>query len=235
MLPLTLLLWQPVQPTYRIDDDAMLHILEGGRIPSRRLPLGKMRAAALVATERMAVLEVVERPPRLLALSLDGPGGLPLWEHRLNAVIVGVPVLGARDPATGRRELVYADARGLLVSMQVPEDLTSSGFPIFNWARELPAPITAAPALGDDGLVYVGSGSAIYALRRSDGGDAWRCDLAADFGTVAGAITLGPSGLLHVGTDKGHLLAVFTGAGGLDPAAAWPALRHDRRNTGRAE
>jgi outer membrane protein assembly factor BamB len=239
MLPLALRLWHPVQPTHFIDDDAMLHILEDGRISSRRLPLGKMRATALVATDRMAVLEVVERPPRLLAVSLDGPGGVPLgvplWEHRLNAEIVGVPVLGARDPATGWRELVYADTRGLMVSLQVPEDPVSSGFPIFNWARGLPAPITAAPALGDDGLVYVGAGSTIFALRRADGGDGWQCDLAADLGKVTGAITLGPSGLLHVGTDKGHLLAIHTGAGGLDPAAAWPALRHDRRNTGRGE
>lgn len=45
-------------------------------------------------------------------------------------------------------------------------------------------------------------------------------------------INLADSGMLYVATQSGMIHAIGTSATGLDPLAAWPALRHDARNTG---
>lgn len=37
-----------------------------------------------------------------------------------------------------------------------------------------------------------------------------------------------------MGTENGRIIAVGSGAGGLDREAPWPAYRHDDRNTGNA-
>jgi outer membrane protein assembly factor BamB len=90
-----------------------------------------------------------------------------------------------------------------------------------------------APALGDAGIVYVAAGNTVEAYRREDGELVWSTDIGPDVAT--GSVTLGPGGVLYVGTETGRLLAIATESKGLDPEAAWPALRHDARNSGRTD
>ena len=100
---------------------------------------------------------------------------------------------------------------------------------------------SGAPALGDDGLLYVpcgragdaAGGSQVLALRKESGETVWSVTLDGE--TVTSAAALAPGGMLYVGTASGTLYAVATDSEGLDPEACWPAFRHDARNTGRAE
>ena len=57
--------------------------------------------------------------------------------------------------------------------------------------------------------------------------------LAVD-GAVRGAPAIAADGTVFVGTESGQLIAIATESHGLDPESAWPAFRHDVRNTGRA-
>jgi len=87
--------------------------------------------------------------------------------------------------------------------------------------------------LGNAGRVYVVLVNTVRAFDRLDAKEIWSTRLP-DGEESNGTITMGPGGTLLVGTRFGKLVAIATESGGLDPEAAWPALRHDSRNTGRA-
>jgi len=217
---------------------ARFHILSGARSPAAEFELAERSpASALAAIGDVVVLQVIDALPRLVAFDLASQPPRQIWEHILRADLVGAPLLGKVDAATGRAELVYLDRAGRLVSLSVPTadaDPSRAALLTFNWAVQLPeaAELAGAPALGDANRVYVAAGSTIAAFSRSDGAESWSIDIAPDAAT--GSVTLGPGGVLYVGTRFGRLLAIATESQGLDPEAAWPALRHDARNTGRA-
>ena len=97
------------------------------------------------------------------------------------------------------------------------------------------------PVLADDGHVYAlgvsselmsgGAANAIYELD-----DAGQQVAELPFGgttdVVTSSLQMGPGGVVYVGTRDGKLHAIATGAGGLDRASPWPALRHDESNSG---
>ncbi len=165
---------------------------------------------------------------RLLAYDLAGTPRRVL-EYPISARVAASPILGRVDPAGGTTEVFLMGTDGRLVALDV--DL-SDGSVHERWARFVGEPAKGAPALGDDGRVYVAAGRMVQALDRATGAPAWTVELDAFTG---GSINLAPGGVLYVPTQRGTVYAIGTAAGGLDPDAAWPAYRRDARNVGSAE
>lgn len=218
---------------------AQLHVLRDGE-PRRIIDIGRGQLSEMAVAGDVVFLQVFGERPRLVAIALDAEPPRLLWEHRTGVDIAGGPILGHFDAATGRVELIYADERGNLVSLNAPATSGADGPPVFNWAVTLDAPVFGAPALGDAGQVYVVAGPTVVAFDRSDGSETWRLDLSQSVSAIVGLanvrghLTLAPGGTLLFGSRAG-LVAVSTESRGLDPDALWPTLRHDRRNTGRAD
>jgi len=216
-----------------------LHIFRPGLVGEQTIDVGPVAAGTIVAAPGMIVMDLSDllgdTDPivhRLAAISLEAPMGRPLWQHVMHTQIAGAPLIGRRDPRDGGWELVYLTTDGTLVSLKVPGDPASTTAPTFNWARTLDGRAAGAPVLGDAGFVYAAAGNRVAAIRRSDGSDGWSVELAPE--AMATSLMLAPGGLLYAGTQSGELYAIATESGGLDPDAAWPAPRHDSRNTGRA-
>lgn len=228
---------------------AHLHIITDAQVPGKAFALGESRATSVddvpalgsvIATGDVVIVTLAEQPPRMVALAVDSDPPVILWEHFNAGEIAGSPVLGDLDPSSGRVELIYADSTGILVSLSVPGTPLAGGMPTFNWAIRLDQPAVDAPALGDNGTVYVATPKSVLAFSRADGSPRWTYDLISGTDVdpasdrIVGAITLGPGGTLYVGTRR-HVLAISTESRGLDLDARWPTLRHDHRNSGWAE
>lgn len=151
----------------------------------------------------------------------------------LGSGVASSVLLGGRDPTGRTVELLLLDTQGRMLSMNVPINPDAPAASTFNWASEVGNRAQVAPVLGDAGFVYaVVDGNRILAIDRADGSDGWSVTLEEE--SVVTNLTLSPDGVLYLGTESGKLLAIATESRGLDTDAAWPAVRHDSRNTGRA-
>jgi outer membrane protein assembly factor BamB len=216
---------QPLPPpNVTVPVPARLHIVRNASAPPVSVDLGAEDPPSSPAGSGQTIVFGLGRT--LQAWDI-GPVPRRLWEHDLGAEVAGAPLLGRLDPATGAREVVYVGTDGTLVVQDVAPD---GSVVKERWRRRLGLPVPGVPALGDDDHVYVAAGRSVLALSRSDGSLAWSAMLDAD---VSSSVTLAPGGTLYVGTQDGTLYAFGTGSGGLDSKAAWPAFRHDERNTGR--
>lgn len=224
----------PTSPPVGTRSPALLHIITDARAPGKTFGLSDASATSIIATGDVVIVTLDERPPRMVALALDSDPPVILWEHFTAGAIAGSPVLGPLDPATGRMELIYADSSGLLVSLDVPGTPQAEGEPTFNWAIRLNSPALGAPVLGDTGMVYVATATAVHAFSRANGSDGWTFDWTGGVGeSFTGALSLAPGGALYVGTQLA-IVAISTESRGLDPQARWPAPRRDHRNSGQA-
>jgi len=237
----------PFRPTVVVAP-GHLHLVTMAQAPGKafEIPAGAMSSIAgggdtVVFQVDETAGGVATAVPRLVAFAVDAEPPRLLWQHRMQGRIRAAPVLGRLDAARGVQEVVYLDDSGRLVSLSAPAAGATEGTPTFNWAVQLPpgrglnnVPAAGAPALGDAGIVYAASGGVVAAFDRQDGREIWSRPLPAGE-VVLGSVTLAPGGTLYVGTRSGRLFAIATESEGLDPEALWPSLRHDARNTGRAD
>jgi outer membrane protein assembly factor BamB len=224
---------------------AELRVIANAEAPGASFDHGeRVFVSPLVAAGDMIVTQVitvvgatVEGPPRIEGWSLRSNPPSLLWHHQPRTGAIDTALIGDLDPLRGTAELIYLDSSGLIVSLAVPTDPDAMRPPTFNWVRDLGSNALRGPVLGDGGYVYAEvDGDTIVAVDRDDGSDGWSLDLGGE--RVVAALTLAPGGVLYAGTSEGagsgKLYAIATESRGLDPDAAWPALRGDRRNTGRA-
>ena len=100
-------------------------------------------------------------------------------------------------------------------------------------------PISAAPAIGSDQVIYTLAESGQLELWTSTLDKKWSVALGSGFKAsptldchrTAGAVDFGPGTLYAAATD-GTLYAIVVDSHGLDHAAPWPKYQHDARNTG---
>ena len=107
--------------------------------------------------------------------------------------------------------------------------------PDFTGATRWPSPVVA-----DDDHVYAvgvsstlmtgGPANAIYKLNGS-GESVAELPFGETTEVVTSSVQMGPGGVIYLGTRDGRLYAIATGAGGLDAASPWPAIRHDSSNS----
>lgn len=83
------------------------------------------------------------------------------------------------------------------------------------WATDLKWEVYASPAVGSDGMLYVGSRYAVYALSAHDGHVVWEYDLTKDRwkfldagGELAASPALGCNGVLYASTAGGSIGAL---------------------------
>ncbi len=164
----------------------------------------------------------------LLAFRAGEPPTL-LLDWNIHANGAASPVLGRFALATGFLEVLLMGDDGRLVSLDASAE---TGRVRLRWSHFIGEPAAGAPALGDDGRVYVAAGQVVQSLERGTGAVVWSVPLDSP---ASGSVNLAPGGMLYVATESGVVLAIGTSAAGLDPAAAWPAVRHDARNTGSGE
>jgi outer membrane protein assembly factor BamB len=182
-------------------------------------------------------------------LRLDPTSGAVVAETRLTASDCtgdcGPIVRGAGE---GEEVFVVSSFEGLVDRVR-PGAADSTLFidPNFPGCRDCRFP---TPAAGDDGLLYMVGGHsramedgqpplALLPLATSESG---RGEVTVEYpfsgannaDNVSTSVQLGPHGVAVVGTRAGLVVAIRIPAGGLDPAAPWPALRRDAANTGRA-
>ncbi len=99
------------------------------------------------------------------------------------------------------------------------------------WRHEVDGSVTTSPAVGADGVVYLGTDSEKLFAVNADGSERWTFDLGHD--TVCSP-AIAPDGSLYIGSRESLLYAVRTTSHGL-AASAWPKKRQgDVRNTGQA-
>jgi len=104
---------------------------------------------------------------------------------------------------------------------------TSSGGKLM-WKLEIEGDVRGTPAIGRDGIIYVGGEyNKFYALT-NEGYLTWRLDTE---GTVSGSPAISPDGVVYFGTDRGYLYAVQTRSYGYEVDAQWPCYGKDNRNS----
>jgi outer membrane protein assembly factor BamB len=81
------------------------------------------------------------------------------------------------------------------------------------------AGVDSTPALGADGLLYVGAGHSVVALFSGTGIQKWRFATAGD---VESSPALAPDGTLYFGADDANVYAVHSGDGSLKWVFAFP-------------
>ncbi len=206
---------------------ARLRLVRAGVLPDLVADLPGLSAPSSPATDGRDVwfTALANDGAHLLAYRAGERPELRL-DWNLDAPAAASPVLGRQNPTTGLLELLLMGTDGRLLCLDVSAD---TGVVRERWSRYVGEPAAGAPVLGDDGRVYVAAGQVAQALDRVTGEVVW--SLALD-SPASGSVNLAAGGMLYVATQTGEVLAIGTGAGGLDPEAAWPAFRHDARNTG---
>jgi outer membrane protein assembly factor BamB len=146
-------------------------------------------------------------------------GGTQLWSAAALGRVSGSPSLGASAS-------YFIDEAGRAFALRL-----SDGAPAWD-AAGIPvaeAPVRTAPAVGEDGTVYITAGSKLQA-RAPDGTLLWEYDAG---GSVDGSSpALACDGAVYFGAG-GKLHALITDSRGL-AGSAWPKFRHDNHNTGNA-
>jgi hypothetical protein len=224
---------QPLPPPWvTVPVPARLHQVHAAGTPDTVVDLDDLDAPSSPAADGQTVWLTAQNPGGawLLAYAFD-PGAAPrrVLAHPLRAVAAGSPVLGRKDAGTGRTEVYVMGTDGTVVALEV--SVAGTGGVTERWSRFVATPAGGAPALGDDGLVYVAAGSVVQALTRGSGELRWSVDVGEEVST---SLQLASGGTLYVGTMLGTVVAIGTGAGGPDPEAVWPLYRHDPRNAGAA-
>lgn len=103
-------------------------------------------------------------------------------------------------------------------------------------------PVTAAPALGKDGLVYTLSKAGALEVWDAALHSQWTAQLSSsgafsaspnlDCSRDAAGGTAAHPGTLYAASEGGILYSIIVDSHGLDPSAPWPKYQHDARNTG---
>jgi outer membrane protein assembly factor BamB len=219
---------QPLPPPYVTQPvPARLRLVQAGVVPDIVVDLPGLTDPSSPATDGRDIwfTAIANDGAHLLAYRAGDPPTLRL-DWNVDAAVAAAPVLGRTDTPTGRLEVLLMGTDGRLVALDASAE---RGTARVRWSRFIGLPAAGAPALGDDGRVYVAAGQVVQALDRATGDLAW--SLALD-SPASGSVNLAPGGMLYVATASGEVLAVGTAATGLDPLAAWPAFRRDARNTG---
>jgi outer membrane protein assembly factor BamB len=86
----------------------------------------------------------------------------------------------------------------------------------------------AAPLIGADGAVYLGSTRGYFCCLNPDGTLRWRYEVGAE---VESSAAIGPDGTIYFGADDGYLYALKGTQALAD--SPWPKFHHDLRNSGR--
>ncbi len=166
----------------------------------------------------------------VLAADADGnllwlsPSGAVLSRGALGEKLLASPVLAFSSAIVMGRD-------GSLAPFGGPGPVINQAAPSYV-AQQLPGAggISATPAAGQDGTLYVAAGRTLRALAPG-GALLWEV-------TLPGAATdsspaLACDGTLYIGDGLGNLLAIATDSAGLAPGG-WPKFRHDERNSGNA-
>ena len=99
------------------------------------------------------------------------------------------------------------------------------------WEFETGGIVRSTPALGADGVLYVGSAdNKVYALDTEDGNKLWEFVTG---GPVNSSPTLSDDGVLYVGADDKNLYAIQASSGPAD--SSWPMFGQNAQNTGRLD
>lgn len=221
---------QPMPPPWVTQPvPARLRLVRADATPDVVVDLPGLREPSSPATDGPDVWFTAEGDAgaRLLAFRTGDDAPVRLIDVPIASAARAAPLLGAADGAGGR-EVVVLGLDGALAVLDASPD---AGTARVRWTRDVGRPAPGAPALGDDGRLYVAAGSTAMALDRLTGEVDWSIALPSP---ASGSVALAPGGMLYVPTANGEVLAIGTAAGGLDPAAAWPAFRRDARNTGAA-
>lgn len=98
------------------------------------------------------------------------------------------------------------------------------------WKFQTGMPIKSSPAIGSDGVIYVGVGSLLLALN-PDSTFRWSYLTG---GQINSSPAISPEGVIYFGSNDGYLYALKTSSRGF-ASSPWPKYRHDNQNTGRAQ
>lgn len=74
------------------------------------------------------------------------------------------------------------------------------------WIPRIPWPVSASPAIGQDGTVYIGSDhSRVQAFHPATGAQSWSFSTGAE---IRSPLAIGPDGTIYVGTRNGKVFAI---------------------------
>jgi outer membrane protein assembly factor BamB len=97
-----------------------------------------------------------------------------------------------------------------------------------SWPCDIGGELFSSPAVGSDGIVYIGTSANSLTAINPDGTVLWSW---ATGGLIYSSPALTTDGIVYVGSDDGYLYA-FKGTGQL-ASSVWPMFRHDLRHSGR--
>jgi hypothetical protein len=139
----------------------------------------------------------------------------------------GIPVI------TSSQEVLYGDGTANLLEGNPVASFLSFESPL--------GPITAAPVLGQGGLVYALNTSGQLSVLDNTLKLHWSAPVSGTGFNVSpnldcnrdssGTPRAGP-GVLYVQSNDGMLTAILVDSHGLDTSSPWPRYQHDARNTG---
>ena len=98
------------------------------------------------------------------------------------------------------------------------------------WGFETGSAVLSTPALGADGVLYVGAyDGKIYALKAETGAKIWESEIGSE---IISSPALGQDGILYVGSNL-SVYAIQTDSKGL-AKSPWPMFGQNAQHTGRA-
>jgi hypothetical protein len=113
--------------------------------------------------------------------------------------------------------------RWVMTPAGLPTTVPSSHFDIYS-----------SPAIGSDGIVYVGQEfGRVYAVDAQTGAERWYVSTGDLGGITWSSPAITTSGLLIINTLQGAVLAIETPSRGLQAGAAWPRFRGGNHSAGR--
>lgn len=220
---------QPLPPPYvTVPVPARLHQVHAAGTPDTVVDLDGYDNPSSLAADGATVWFTADAASGPALLAYDFGAATLTHAIPVTAPVAASPVLGRREPASGEIEVYLMGTDGTVVALAVSD----AGAVRERWKRHIGTPATGAPALGDDGQLYVAAGQVVRALEASTGDVLWTASLDSP---ATSSVSLAPGGLLLVGAESGTLYAIGTSSGGLDGRAVWPSYRRDARNTGSVE
>ncbi|HSR52530.1 MAG TPA: PQQ-binding-like beta-propeller repeat protein [Acidobacteriota bacterium] len=152
-------------------------------------------------------------------MALDPEDGSQIWEIATEG--------SSESAATAVDGTIYlpvaeSASAGALLALD-PED----GSQI--WSFGTTARVQTTPAVGFDGIIYIGTDSETVIAVRPDGTQLWVFEAEGD---VQSSATIAEDGTVIFGSNDGMLYGVRSSSAGL-AASSWPKKQRDVRNTGR--